>query len=138
MAAGGAAALLSGGAGGIAGLIGGGIAGASKSWGVNDFRNLTFHVGGTIDDPKIGSFKVNGKTWDAKEAQQENAKVTNVKDQAKNAVEKAKEDAVNKLTEKLTGKSGAESGSGKNSVRDQLNDALNKELEKGLNSLFGK
>ena len=138
MAAGGAAALLTGGAGGIAGLIGGGIAGASKSWGVNDFRNLTFHVGGTIDDPKIGSFKVNGKTWNAKEAQQENAKVTNVKDQAKNAVEKAKEDAVNKLTEKLTGKSGAESGSGKNSVRDQLNDALNKELEKGLNSLFGK
>lgn len=138
MAAGGAAALLTGGAGGIAGLIGGGIAGASKSWGVNDFRNLTFHIGGTVDDPKIGSFKVNGKTWDAKEAQQENAKVTDVKDQAKNAVEKAKEDAVNKLTEKLTGKSGAESGSSKNSVRDQLNDALNKELEKGLNSLFGK
>ena len=138
MAAGGAAALLTGGAGSIAGLIGGGIAGASKSWGVNDFRNLTFHIGGTVDDPKIGSFKVNGKTWDAKEAQQENAKVTDVKDQAKNAVEKAKEDAVNKLTEKLTGKSGAESGSSKNSVRDQLNDALNKELEKGLNSLFGK
>lgn len=138
IAAGGATALLTGGAGGIAGLIGGGIAGASKSWGVNDFRNLTFHIGGTVDDPKIGSFKVNGKTWDAKEAQQENAKVTDVKDQAKNAVEKAKEDAVNKLTEKLTGKSGAESGSSKNSVRDQLNDALNKELEKGLNSLFGK
>ncbi|EFB89715.1 hypothetical protein HMPREF7215_2453, partial [Pyramidobacter piscolens W5455] len=124
-----------GGAGGIAGLIGGGIAGASKSWGVNDFRNLTFHVGGTIDDPKIGSFKVNGKTWDAQEAQQENAKVTDVKAQAKNAVEKAKEDAVNKLTEKLIGgKSGAGDTSGKNSVKDQLN----KELEKGLNSLFGK
>ena len=137
MAAGGTAALLTGGAGGIAGLISGGIAGASKSWGVNDFRDLTFHIGGSADKPRIGSFKVNGKTWDAQEARQKNSPTANGKDQAKSAVEKVKEDAVNKLTEKLTGKSKTESGSGKNNVRDQLNNALNKELEKGLNSLFG-
>lgn len=137
MAAGGTAALLTGGAGGIAGLISGGIAGASKSWGVNDFRDLTFHIGGSADKPRIGSFKVNGKTWDAQEARQKNSPTANGKDQAKSAVEKVKEDAVNKLTEKLTGKSKTESGSGKNNVRDQLNNVLNKELEKGLNSLFG-
>ncbi|MGI6075311.1 MAG: hypothetical protein ACOYD9_02975 [Pyramidobacter sp.] len=65
-AAGGAAALLTGGAGGIAGLAVGALTGASKSFGKADFRNLTFHVGGTADSPKLENFKVNGAKWTGK------------------------------------------------------------------------
>lgn len=126
MAAGSGITLLTGGAGGIAGLISGSIAGASKSWGVNDFRNLTFHIGGTVDNLKIGGFQVNGKTWDAKTL--DDNKPVSIKDQTRNAVEKAKEDA---LSKKLTGKD-----AGRGSAKDQINDVLNRELKKGLNSLF--
>lgn len=111
--AGGAAALLTGGAGGIAGLAVGALTGASKSFGKADFRNLTFHVGGTADNPKLENFKVNGKKWTEPAAPQEGqapssgdagnkAPLPTTKD-LQGTLDKKINDEINRATNKLLG-----------------------------------
>ncbi len=135
---GGAATLLTGGIGGIAGLASGAIKGAQSSYGKADYRSLTFHVGGTVDSPKMSGFKIGGKNFDAKAAAAENNKLLNsgsVKDRVEDVKSKAKEkvnDAINKaLGGKSSGKSSSSSGK-KGAVKDQIND----QITKGLGNLL--
>ena len=145
--AGGAATLLTGGLGGIAGVAAGAITGAKQSYGKADYRSLTFHIGGTVDNPKMSNFKVGGKNFDAKAAAAENNKLlnaTNVKEKVEDVKAKAKEkvqNEVNKAVDKLLGgKSDAKSKGktdGKQSTKDKVRDQINQELTKGLGKLFG-
>ena len=147
--AGSAATLLGGGVGGVAGVLAGAISGASKSYGKDDFRELTFHIGGTADKPSIDNFKVNGAKWSGPSAvsQDQGSKAQNVKDQMNQKVD----DAVNKLTEQLTGgkstqdQSKAANGGSSQAASDdekkkkkQLEDSVNQAIGKGLQNLFGK
>jgi hypothetical protein len=146
---GGAAAMLTGGIGGIAGVVTGAITGATKSYGKADFRELTFHIGGTADSPSINNFKVNGAKWTGPSAasQDQSSKTQNVKDQLNQKVN----NAVNKLTEQLTGsqstqvQSNTTNSSSSQAASDdttdakkQLEDSINQAIGKGLKDLLGK
>ena len=144
--AGGAATLLTGGLGGIAGLAAGAVSGAKQAYGKNDYRSLTFHIGGTVDNPKMSNFKVGGKNFDAKAAAAENNKLlnsTNVKEKVEDVKAKAKEKVqteVNKAVDKLLGGSSKKSDGktdGKQSSKDKVKDQINQELSKGLGKLLG-
>ena len=91
----------------------GALTGASKSFGKADFRNLTFHVGGTADNPKLENFKVNGKKWTEPAAPQEGqapssgdagnkAPLPTTKD-LQGTLDKKINDEINRATNKLLG-----------------------------------
>lgn len=111
--AGGAASLLTGVVGGAAGALTGAVAGAGSAFGVNDFRDISLHVGGTTSSPSISNFKMDG---------------AEVKTDAKSDA-KTTDKAAGKTTEKAPAKN-----TGKQSVEDQIK----KELGSQLNNLFKK
>ncbi len=134
----GGASLLTGGLGGIAGLAAGAVSGAKQSYGKDDYRSLTFNIGGTADSPKMSNFKVGGKAFDAKAAAAENEKLQGtggVKEKLEDAKEKAKQkvnEAINKAVggkapAKDAGKAGASSG--KDKVKEQINKQLSNLLK---------
>lgn len=106
VSAGSAASMLS--SSGIASVLTGAKKGASSSYGKSDFRTLSFHVGGTVDNPKLSNFKENGKTWKASSSSSSSS------------------NAVTNITEKLTGKSSksSKSSSGKSSSKSNVQKQL--------------